>query len=248
MVEDDETLAMGIEYALREDESEVSLFSSHEAAASEIENMSKGDASYDLCLFDMMLPDGNGFDLLKKVRDAELDLPVIMLTAVSDEGNVIHGLDFGADDYITKPFRVRELISRIHAVLRRYEKANARLSGSQQTREVSAQSISTKRYDGKIYYDEIIMDTNRMEAIMDGANIHLSYTEYKVLLYLIQNQGRTLTREMLLDRLFSNESRFIDDNTLSVYMNRLRQKIGDNRRETPYIETIRGIGYRMRNL
>ena len=248
LVEDDETLAMGIEYALREDESEVSLFSNHEAAASEIENMSKGDASYDLCLFDVMLPDGNGFDLLKKVRDAELDLPVIMLSAVSDEGNVTCGLDSGAYDYITKPFRVRELISRIHAVLRRYEKANARLSGFQQTREVSAQFISTKRYDGKVYYDEIIMDTDRMEAIMDGANIHLSYSEYKVLLYLIQNQGKPLTRERLLDRLFSNESRFIDDNTLSVYMNRLRQKIGDNRRETPYIETIRGIGYRMRKL
>lgn len=182
------------------------------------------------------------------MRDAELDLPVIMLSAVSDEGNVTCGLDSGADDYITKPFRVRELISRIHAVLRRYEKANARLSGFQQTSEVSAQSISTKRYDGKVYYDEIIMDTDRMEAIMDGANIHLSYSEYKVLLYLIQNQGKPLTRERLLDRLFSNESRFIDDNTLSVYMNRLRQKIGDNRRETPYIETIRGIGYRMRKL
>ncbi|MCR4838774.1 MAG: response regulator transcription factor [Eubacterium sp.] len=226
LVEDDQALAMGIEYALREEKYDVQMAADCRSARLDV---LRAEGEVDAILLDVMLPDGNGYELLQEFRGQGILCPVIFLTAVSDEGNVVRGLDLGADDYITKPFRVRELMSRLRAVLRRSAHVND-----------SAKALNMS--------DGIMLDTERTEAwlLEDGEKraLNLTKSEYRLLHFLMKNKGKTLTRSMLLERLFDDGSTFVDDNTLSVYINRLREKIGDTERETPYIQTVRGVGYR----
>ena len=246
LVEDDSALAMGVEFSLSQEGYEVKHASTFHEAEMIIEDIKGGD-HFDIALFDVMLPDGNGYELIRRFREQNILLPVIFLTAVSDEVNVVQGLELGADDYITKPFRVKELMSRIKAVLRRGELAVRMANEMESKNSKESQKTAGVEADKKhfITYRDIVIDTERVEVRLGDEELHLTPAEYKMLLYFIQNSGITLMRTVILERLFDEGGNFVDDNTLSVYVNRLREKIQDTKREEPYIRTIRGVGYRM---
>lgn len=176
---------------------------------------------FDIILLDVCLTDGNGFSLCAEIKN-KYSIPVIFLTASSDEGSIVTGLDIGADDYISKPFKPRELISRIRSVLRR-------CAGSRNI--ITAENIS--------------IDTDKGTVVKNGEEIILSALEYKILLLFAANKGRLLSRERLLDEIWDIAGDFVNDNTLTVYIKRIREKIEDNPQEPKIIKTIRGLGYRM---
>lgn len=178
-------------------------------------------ADFDLLLLDVSLAEGNGFAICRAVKSTT-SLPVIFLTASGDEYSVVTGLDLGADDYIAKPFRPRELVSRIHNIMRRYGKANATLE-----------------------YRNLMVDVNRGTVSRDGQEILLSALEYRLLLYFLNNKDMVLSRSQLLDALWDMAGEFVNDNTLTVYIKRLRDKIEDDPQNPALIKTIRGIGYKM---
>lgn len=216
VVEDDLVLARGIAFALHNEGWQVVQ------ASSLAEGLAALSGQIDLLLLDVMLPDGSGFDFCAQVHRT-MALPVIFLTACDEEVNVVQGLDLGGDDYITKPFRVRELISRIKAVLRR--------------RAVNQESFP-------LISGEILLDPARMLAAKGGEKLFLSPMEYKLLLTLMENPFQVLSREQILDRLWDVEGEFVDDNTLSVYIRRLREKVEDEPSAPRLIVTVRGFGYK----
>ena len=172
------------------------------------------EENFNLIVLDVMLPDGNGFDMCEFIRSKNEGVPILFLTACDDEVQVVRGLDAGADDYVTKPFKLLELLSRIRALLRR--------------------SKST------VYScDGIVIDINTMTVKKDGVNIFVTPTEFQILSMLIRNNGVIVTRAILLENIWDEGGSFIDDNTLSVHISRLREKIG-----AEHIVTVRGIGYR----
>ena len=177
--------------------------------------------SPDLLLLDVGLAEGSGFNVCRAARMYKL--PVIFLTAKADEESVVRGLDMGADDYVSKPFRPRELLSRIKNVLRHYEKGSSvvMLPGG------------------------LAVDTERAEVIKNGSPLSLSALEYKLLLMFVDNRGRVLTRENLLENIWDIAGDYVNDNTLTVYIKRLREKIEDDPQDPVIIKTIRGLGYRM---
>jgi len=218
LVEDDEALAMGTEYSLTAEGFEVKVVGSVADAKSEIEN-----DNYDLALLDINLPDGTGYDVCKFIRKTK-DMSIIFLTALDNEGNIVLGLDIGADDYITKPFRIRELLSRIKAVLRRSNKSH-----------------SIKRY---LKSQDVVVDTFSVNIKKNSEEILLTSQEYKLLLGFMKKPNQFLSREDLLEILFNEEHCYVDDNTLSVYIKRLRDKIEDDPKNPEYIVNKRGIGYK----
>ena len=169
---------------------------------------------FNLVILDVMLPDGNGFDMCAFIRSKNENVPILFLTACDDEVQVVRGLDAGADDYVTKPFKLLELLSRIRALLRR-SKATV----------YNCENIS--------------VDINTMTVKRDGENIFVTPTEFQILSALIRNSGVIVTRSVLLENIWDEGGSFIDDNTLSVHISRLREKIG-----AEHIVTVRGIGYR----
>lgn len=169
---------------------------------------------YDLMIFDIMLPDGNGLDLCRKVRSMGSTVPILFLTACDDEIQIVCGLDAGADDYVTKPFRLLELLSRVRALLRR-----------------SASAVYSS--------GNVSIDLKTMTAYKDGVALSLTPTEFMILSTLVQNSGVIVTRAILLEKIWDCDGNFVDDNTLSVHVSRLREKLGANQ-----ISTVRGIGYR----
>lgn len=176
---------------------------------------------FDLVLLDVSLPDGNGFSICAEVK-REYEIPVVFLTASGDEYSVVAGLDMGADDYIAKPFRPRELISRIRSVLRRCKKEQHILSCGDLRVNVSSATVTKGEKE-----------------------LFLSALEYRLLLLLLQNKGQILTRNQLLEEIWDASGEYVNDNTLSVYMKRLREKIEENPQSPRLLHTIRGIGYRM---
>jgi DNA-binding response OmpR family regulator len=220
VVEDDDNLSNGIRYALEQEGWSVKTAGT-EAEASDFLR----SGTYDLILLDVMLPDGNGFDLCEKIRKSS-DVPIVFLTAKDEEIDVVMGLDKGGDDYVTKPFRLRELISRI--------KANARKRSLDHFRQHS-QFIRSGR---------ITLDLQQFSAHKDGREILLTPTEFKILREFMENSGIVVTREILLERVWETDGPYIDDNTLSVHIRRLREKLEDNPSEPALIETLRGLGYR----
>ncbi|GAK08349.1 two-component response regulator [Geomicrobium sp. JCM 19038] len=178
-----------------------------------------------LCVFDLNLPDGSGYELCKLVKQKE-DIPVIFLTVVDDEVNVVMGLDMGADDYITKPFRIRELMSRIKSVLRRYEK--------QQHGQVSE----------RIEFSTVTISTAEAKVWKSGHEVSLTALEYRLLLIFSQHQGQVLTRAQLLEQIWDVAGDFVNDNTLTVYIKRLREKLEEDPQKPTIIQTVRGLGYR----
>jgi len=221
LVEDDSTIASGLEYSLKQEDYETILCHN---AASATEVINKQIEEIDLCLFDLNLPDGSGYDLCALVKKRH-DIPVIFLTAYDDEVNVVMGLDMGADDYITKPFRIRELVSRIKSVHRRYNRH------TQPKNIIEIDNIQINILDGKVF--------------KNGQEILLTALEYRLFLIFANHIGQILTRAQLLDRIWDVGGDFVNDNTLTVYIKRLREKLEDNPQNPTLIKTIRGMGYKV---
>jgi len=217
LVEDDLDLIDGLEFSLCKNGFEVEVARTVQSALSLYKNQ-----KYDLLLLDLTLPDGTGFDICKKVRKSSA-VPIVFLTASDEEVNVVMGLDIGGDDYITKPFKLNELISRIKALLRRTNAFH------EKTAELSSNGI------------KIELLNNR--AFKNGKALELTAAEYKLLCLLMRNPNIVLTRKTILDKLWDSKGDFVDGNTLSVYIRRLRGKIEDNPDNPRMLLTVRGTGY-----
>ncbi|CEQ20401.1 MAG: response regulator transcription factor [Paraclostridium sordellii] len=218
MIEDDSTIAFGVKYALEQEGFNIDICKDLESGRQNINNK-----EYNIILLDVMLPDGNGYEFCKEIRQT-LDTPIIFLTACDEEVNIVTGLDIGGDDYVTKPFRVRELISRMNAVLRR--KGN----NNENKKVVKFGDLSINTLEARIY--------------KKGEEIFLTSVEYKLLLILIQNKNVVLSRTKILEKLWDVTYDFVNDNTLTVYIKRLREKIEDDSTNPKYILTVRGVGYK----
>ena len=229
-VEDDEALAMGTSYVLENEGMQVIRVGDCQSAKKIWRE--QGEEMFDLVLLDVMLPDGDGFSLCEWMKSEYREIPVIFLTALEDEGNVVHGLQYG-DDYVTKPFRTKELVARILANIRKYRVWK---TGKKDGLPASEEGIYQN--------GELLLNEKEMLAYRRGKRIDLTRSEYRLFQILIHHAGQIMTREQLMEQLWSVDEVFVDDNTLSVYMRRLRQKLGD-REEKSYITTIRGVGYRM---
>ena len=171
--------------------------------------------NYDAAVLDIMLPDGNGFDLFKKIRRYS-DLPVIFLTAVDDEDSVVNGLELGADDYITKPFSTRELIARIKRAANKNSKKNI------------------------ITVSGVTLDLDKSAVFENGKQLELTALEYKLLSLLMQNVGKVVTRELIFEKIWDVSGNFVNDNTLTVYIKRIRKKL-----DADIIKTVKGMGYQV---
>lgn len=220
-VEDDLPLALGMEYTLKQEGFDVV----HAKNLSEARVQYKNN-KFDIILLDVMLPDGTGYELCKEVR-GNSEIPIIFMTACDEEGNVVMGLDLGGDDYITKPIRVKELVSRINAVLRR-------------------RGVAPKKEENnnKIISGDITVELLKYRVYKNDKVIDLTTIEYKLLLLLIKNKGNVLERNLLLEKLWDTDGNFVDGNALTVYIKRLREKVEDDIKNPEYIETVRGTGYR----
>ncbi len=214
LVEDNEAIILGLEYLLRQEGYQVRTARS----LREAEEMTQKEPP-DLILLDIMLPDGSGFDFCRLVKRKN-DIPVIFLTAKEGEEDVVQGLDLGADDYIIKPFRNRELISRIKSVLRRNGEGSTLLR---------CRDITLNPETGKVFRAE--------------KEISLTKLEYKILSAMLTHPGRLFTREEILAGIWDISNNFVNDNTLSVTIKRIREKLGDE--DAAIIKTVRGIGYRI---
>ena len=222
LVEDDGSLIDGLEYALKKDGFEVEV-------ARSVEEFGKlyTDGRFDVVLLDVSLPDGNGFEICERIRRTS-EVPILFLTAADEEFNVVRGLDMGGDDYVSKLFRLNELLSRIHSLQRR---AGKRGKGAGAVQEPVLES-------GGIRVDLV---GNR--AWLEEEPLELTAQEYRLLCLFLKNQGMILTRERILDRLWDGNGEFVDDNTLSVYIRRLRSKIEEEPSSPKHLLTVRGLGY-----
>lgn len=209
LVEDNKSIIKGLEYAFAQNGY------SCEYCLSLDEAVRKAPFNYDVAVLDIMLPDGNGFDLFKKIRRYS-DLPVIFLTAVDDEDSVVNGLELGADDYITKPFSTRELIARIKRVANKNSKKNI------------------------ITVSGVTLDLDKSAVFENGKQLELTALEYKLLSLLMQNAGKVVTRELIFEKIWDVSGNFVNDNTLTVYIKRVRKKL-----DVDIIKTVKGLGYQV---
>lgn len=209
LVEDNKSIIKGLEYAFAQNGY------SCEYCLSLDEAVRKAPFNYDVAVLDIMLPDGNGFDLFKKIRRYS-DLPVIFLTAVDDEESVVNGLELGADDYITKPFSTRELIARIKRVANKNSKKNI------------------------ITVSGVTLDLDKSAVFENGKQLELTALEYKLLSLLMQNVGKVVTRELIFEKIWDVSGNFVNDNTLTVYIKRIRKKL-----DADIIKTVKGMGYQV---
>lgn len=217
LLEDDASIAMGLQYSLSKEGYETTLATNVKDALKLVD-----EKEFDLYILDLTLPDGSGYDVCKAIK-VKGDYPVIFLTAFDDEVNVVMGFDLGADDYISKPFRINELMARIKSVLRRYKSDNGK--------------------KGIIEVHGLVVNTNEAKVYKDGKEIILTAMEYRLLLLLINNQGKILSRNQLLENLWDIDGIFVNDNTLTVYIKRLRSKIEDDLDNPKIIKTVRKMGY-----
>ena len=217
-VEDDSSLIDGLQYTLAASGYAVDNARTAKEALAFFRNR-----QYDLLLLDVTLPDGTGFDICKEVRGVST-IPIIFLTASDQEISVVRGLDMGGDDYITKPFKLNELLSRIKALLRR--------------------SLRFSRAESILEANGIRVDMMERLVWKNGRQIDLPLVEYKLLCLFMQNQNHLMPRELILDRMWDGNGNYVDDNTLSVYIRRLRNKIEDEPNMPRYLLTERGIGYK----
>ena len=218
IVEDDAGIAAGLDYSLTQEGFAVVLCTGQKSALEQLETQ-----RFDLAVLDLSLPDGDGFSICRAARARVPDMLVIFLTARDDEGSVVMGLDMGADDYITKPFRIRELISRIRSVLRR----TAKTAGG----------------TGIYEYGDVRVNTASASVTKGGRDVFLTALEYRLLLTLINHEGQVLSRTQLLEGIWDVSGDFVNDNTLTVYIKRLREKIEDDPQNPVIIKTVRGLGY-----
>lgn len=209
LVEDNKSIIKGLEYAFAQNGY------SCEYCLSLDEAVRKAPFNYDAAVLDIMLPDGNGFDLFKKIHRYS-DLPVIFLTAVDDEDSVVNGLELGADDYITKPFSTKELIARIKRVANKNSKKNI------------------------ITVSGVTLDLDKSAVFENGKQLELTALEYKLLSLLMQNAGKVVTRELIFEKIWDVSGNFVNDNTLTVYIKRIRKKL-----DADIIKTVKGMGYQV---
>lgn len=216
VVEDDLAISMGLKFLLEKEGYDLDL------AGSVCEAKTKIDANnYDLYILDIGLPDGNGYDICSYIR-TDRESPIIFLTARDGEEDVVKGLEIGGDDYISKPFRTAELVSRVKSVLRRF---------------------STKISTNVMISGDIKIDQLSARAYLKGEEISLTPSEYKLLLLYMTNSKKVITRISSLEKLWDVEGDFINDASISVYIRRLREKIEDDPSNPKYLKTVRGIGY-----
>ncbi len=220
VLEDDNAIGMGLTYSLENEGYSVTLAKDVKSAL-EIIN----EKEFALYILDLTLPDGSGYDVCRRIKEIG-DLPVIFLTAYDDEVNVVMGFEMGADDYIPKPFRVKELLVRIKSVLRRYNKESN---------------------DGIVKIRDLVIYTNEAKVYKNGTEIILTAMEYRLLLILLNNRGRVLSRNQLLENIWDIDGDFVEDNTLTVYIKRLRDKIEEEPTRPDIIKTVRGLGYVIEN-
>jgi len=220
LLEDDDAIALGLCYSLQNEGYNVTLAKSVSEATDIVEQN-----DFALYILDLTLPDGSGYDVCKKIKSIG-DRPVIFLTAYDDEVNVVMGFDLGADDYITKPFRLKELLVRIKSVLRRYNRTGG---------------------DATVKIENITINTNEAKVYKNGEEIVLTAMEYRLLLILLNNRGKVLSRSQLLENIWDVEGDFVEDNTLTVYIKRLRDKIEEDAASSQIIKTVRGLGYMIDN-
>ena len=214
LLEDDTMIASGILYALETEGYETNHATDIKDARSLIENY-----NFDLAIIDMQLPDGTGFDVGKILENTATS--VIFLTVVDDENTIVRAFDEGAEDYIVKPFRIRELLARVRRIL--------------------SANIKNGEKDNIIYMGHAVIHTDEAKVYVNDKIIELTALEYRLLLIFASNKGILLTRQQILDKIWDADGNFVEDNTLTVYVKRLREKLG----EAIHIETVRGMGYRV---
>ena len=217
IVEDDLSLINGLSFAIKKQGYELDIVRTS-AEADKI----WGNRKYDLVILDVSLPDGSGFDICRKIREVS-KVPIIFLTAADEETDIIMGLDIGGDDYITKPFKLSVLMSRINAILRRS-------NGFKNDAELNSNGITVKLLKGEVY--------------KNGERIDLTAGEYRLLCMFMENPDIVLSSEQILGRLWDCDEKYVDNNTLTVYIRRLRTKIEDDPSEPKMIVTVRGMGYK----
>lgn len=217
-VEDDLSLINGLSFAIKKQGYEIDVA----RTSLEAEQLWM-NGKYDLVILDVSLPDGSGYDICRKIRKVS-KVPIMFLTAADEETDIIMGLDIGGDDYITKPFKLAVFLSRVNALLRRSENFN------QMETELSSNGITIQRLKGEVY--------------KNGKQIDLTASEYKLLCLFMENPDMILSPEQILSRLWDCDEKYIDTNTLTVYIRRLRKKIEDDPADPHSIVTVRGMGYK----
>lgn len=217
LVEDDASLARSLGDLLKSEGFDVATAATQDYALALLR-----DESFDLALLDVALAQGNGFAVCAAARDVAPDVPVIFVTASDDEYSTVAGLDMGAVDYIAKPFRARELLSRVRVALRRSKAASSVLK-----------------------LGDVSIDTTSAQVEKGGAEVHLSALEYRLLLHFAQNAGKLVTRDALRDAIWDTAGEYVSDNSLNVYIKRLREKIEDDPACPALIKTVRGLGYKV---
>ncbi len=209
LVEDNKIISKGIVYSLEQNGYTVILCEDFENA------LKTAPFDFDLLIIDITLPDGNGFDLYKEIHRIS-DVPAVFLTAIDDENSIVKGFELGADDYITKPFSMREFLARIKRIMRNNSQENVIVTGN------------------------ITTDLKEKAVFKDGERVELTALEYKIFSMLVRNLGKTITRELLLESIWDIAGNYVNDNTLTVYIKRIRKKL-----DTDIIKTVKGIGYRL---
>ena len=216
LIEDNESILKGVVYSLEQERFKVTTA----MTIKDSKNLLESNNIYNLIILDISLPDGSGFDLCKYIK-SNYNIPIIFLTAKDEEQDVVQGFDLGADDYIIKPFRTRELISRANNILRRYNNI--------QTNIITSSNIK--------------IDLDAQRVYKNDDEIVLTALEYKILALLFTNINQTVSREKILDKIWDIAGNYVNDNTLTVYIKRIRAKLSPN----DIIKTIKGIGYRIEN-
>ena len=221
LVEDDKNISITISYYLQQEGFTINTAKTVKEGIEKIKNN-----EYDLMLLDINLPDGTGYALYQEMKNIQ-EIPTIFLTALDEEKDIVKGFDLGADDYITKPFHAGELLSRIKNVLRHNIK-NAK-----------------KEIEEKIKIKNVEINLSCGKVLKEGKEIELTALEYKILVMLFENRGKMITREQILSYIWDSEENFVNDNTLTVYIKRIREKIEDNPNKPEIIRTVRGVGYKI---
>ena len=225
LLEDDVSLIDGLQYSLKKNGFAVDFVCSVQETMTYLSEIEK----YDMLILDVTLPDGTGFEICEKVRKTGSQIPIIFLTASDEEVSIIRGLDCGGDDYITKPFKLGELCSRIRALLRRAGLSN--------------QGAGTVMECG-----DIKIDLLGSRVLLKGKALELTAAEYRLICLLVKNANRIITRDIILDELWDSTGDYVDNNTLSVYVRRLREKVEVDPSHPEHLLTVRGFGYQWKEV
>lgn len=227
LLEDDISLIDGLQYSLNKNGFAVEVVRTVSEAKKHMQDIEQ----YDLLILDVTLPDGTGFEVCELIRKRNEHIPIIFLTASDEEVSIIRGLDCGGDDYITKPFKLGELCSRIHALLRRAGLAKAK-----------------DKKSTEIECGDIAIDFLNNRVMLRQQPLDLTNVEYRLLCLLVQNVNHIVTRDIIFDELWDGAGNFVDDNTLSVYIRRLREKVETDPSHPKHLITVRGFGYQWKEV